>query len=83
MDAVDDVYFGFLAVYHGHEKGPIWDKVDIQLTYSRDGRNWQRVGHRQALSCGGPSRGVLLQPNVKQRLREILDQLMGQPPRKR
>ena len=46
---------GFLAVYHtlpGMEvkttRGLTWmDKVDIQLTISRDGHHWQRAGNRK------------------------------------
>ena len=49
-----DVYLGFISVYHtlpGMETkitaGVDWiDTVDIQLAFSRDGRNWQRVGER-------------------------------------
>ena len=57
-----DVYFGFISVYHtlpGMEtkvtEGPAWtDTVDIQLTYSRDGRTWHRAGDRQVfLPLGG------------------------------
>ena len=50
-----DVYFGFPAVYHvlpGMEPkitpGAAWmDRVDVQLTFSRDGRHWMRAGDRQ------------------------------------
>ena len=54
----EDVYFGFIAVYHtlpGLEtatsrqirSGPDWlDTVDIQLAFSRDGRTWERAGGR-------------------------------------
>ncbi len=57
-----DVYFGFISVYHilpGMEtkvtEGAPWmDTVDIQLSYSRDGRTWHRAGDRQVfLSLGG------------------------------
>lgn len=59
-----DVYFGFLAVYHilpGMEPkitpGLPWlDTVDIQLTFSRDGRRWTRAGGRQAFLPVGRSR---------------------------
>jgi hypothetical protein len=52
----EDVYFGFLSVYH-EEKGPDRDKVDIQLTYSRDGWNWQRLGERQPFISNGTEPG--------------------------
>ena len=50
-----EVYFGFVSVYHtlpGMEtkitRGLGWiDKVDVQLTFSRDGRTWRRAGDRQ------------------------------------
>ncbi len=50
-----DVYFGFISVYHtlpGMETkitgGLDWiDTVDIQLTFSRDGRTWNRAGGRE------------------------------------
>ena len=51
----ENVYFGFIAVYHvlpGMEPkstpGVPWlDTVDIQLAFSRDGRHWERGGDRQ------------------------------------
>ena len=57
----EEVYFGFISVYHtlpGMETkitpGLDWiDKVDIQLTFSRDGRNWQRAGDRQVFIPNG------------------------------
>ena len=49
-------YFGFITTYHGETIQPIppekeaWaDKSDVQLTYSRDGRVWYRVGKRGAI----------------------------------
>ena len=52
----EGVYFGFLAVYDEKE-GPMWDKVNIQLTYSRDGRTWQRLGERQPFLSNGTEPG--------------------------
>jgi hypothetical protein len=44
-------YFGLISTYHGETIQPIppereaWaDKSDVQLTYSRNGRTWRRVG---------------------------------------
>ncbi|MAE65334.1 MAG: hypothetical protein CMJ18_13770 [Phycisphaeraceae bacterium] len=49
-------YFGLITTYHGETIEPIppekvaWaDKSDVQLTYSRDGRIWHRVGKRGAI----------------------------------
>jgi hypothetical protein len=58
----EDVYFGFISVYHtlpGMETKvtpdvPWIDKIDIQLTFSRDGRTWQRAGDRQVFIPNGP-----------------------------
>ena len=60
----EDVYFGFISVYHtlpGMETkitpGLDWiDKVDIQLSFSRDGRTWHRAGQRQVFVPNGTSR---------------------------
>lgn len=44
------VYYGFLWVYHPNQL-----TVDVQLTFSRDGSDWQRVGRRHPiLSFGLP-----------------------------
>jgi len=56
-----DVYFGFLSVYHtlpGMEvritRGLPWiDRVDVQLTFSRDGLDWQRAGDRRVFLPNG------------------------------
>ena len=46
------VYFAFLSVYHVNSL-----MVDIQLAFSRDGIEWQRVGKRQpVLTYGMPDR---------------------------
>ena len=46
------VYFAFLSVYHVNSL-----MVDIQLAFSRDGIEWQRVGNRQpVLTYGMPDR---------------------------
>ena len=52
-----DVYFGFLSVYHVPHPGPSWDKVDVQLTFSRDGRTWRRAGDRQTFIPNAPHPG--------------------------
>jgi hypothetical protein len=51
----ENYYFGMISTYHGETIQPIppekeaWaDKLDVQLTYSRDGRTWRRVGGRGA-----------------------------------
>lgn len=54
----EDVYFGFLSVYY-EAKGPDWDKVNVQLTYSRDGRNWDRIGERQPFIANGTEPGMV------------------------
>ncbi len=59
----EDVYFGFIAVYHilpGMEPkitpGLPWlDTVDIQLAFSRDGRTWHRAGNRDTFIPTGTS----------------------------
>ena len=44
------VYVGLLSTYHGETiqnipKDKLWmDKLDVQLTFSRNGLTWQRVG---------------------------------------
>jgi hypothetical protein len=49
----DDVYVGFMSVYHVTESETAlptesWDDhVDVQLVFSRDNRNWVRAGNRQ------------------------------------
>ena len=53
----EGVYFGFISVYHVPGPGPWWDKVDIQLTFSRDGRTWHRAGDRQVFVPNGPDPG--------------------------
>ena len=53
-----DVYFGFISVYHVPGPGPWWDKVDVQLTFSRDGRTWQRAGDRQVFIPYGREPGA-------------------------
>jgi len=48
-----DVYVGFMSVYHVTEAetaipAHAWqDHVDVQLVFSRDNRNWVRAGDRQ------------------------------------
>ena len=53
----EGVYFGFVPVYHVPGPGPWYDKVDIQLTFSRDGRTWHRAGDRQVFVPNGPNPG--------------------------
>ncbi len=51
----EGVYVGLLSAYHGEtiEKIPedkLWmDKLDVQLTFSRNGLTWQRVGANGAI----------------------------------
>jgi hypothetical protein len=47
----EGIYLGFITAYHGETIQPIpkekeaWmDKSDVQLTFSRDGLSWHRVG---------------------------------------
>lgn len=53
-----DVYIGLLGAYHGETIKPIpkdqlWrDKSNIQLTYSRNGVTWMRVGENGVLTAG-------------------------------
>ncbi|MCF6312209.1 MAG: hypothetical protein L3J39_07135 [Verrucomicrobiales bacterium] len=54
----EGVNFGFLAVYDVN-KGPAWDKVNIQLCYSRDGWNWSRMGERQPFIENGAEPGMV------------------------
>ncbi len=49
-------YFGLITAYHGETIQPIppenvaWaDKSNVQLTYSRDGRVWHRIGRHGAI----------------------------------
>ena len=53
----EGVYFGFISVYHVPGPGPWWDKVDIQLTFSRDGRTFSRAGDRQVFIPTAPNPG--------------------------
>ena len=55
----EDYWIGFMQVYHTEHEGwysfhelekdePRWrETFSLQLTYSRDGRNWHRCGNRQ------------------------------------
>ena len=57
---------GFLSIFHTLEEGwiaanqiedwmPPWmNQMDIQLTYSADGRDWQRAGNREPILTCGP-----------------------------
>jgi len=52
----EGIYIGILTTYHGETIDPIpedevaWrDKSDAQLTFSRNGLTWQRVGRRGAI----------------------------------
>jgi len=57
----EGVYIGFVSVYHilpsMEPKIPpdiYWiDRVDVQLTFSRDGRKWQRAGNRDVFLSTG------------------------------
>jgi hypothetical protein len=49
----ESMWLGMLRVYHFARTG--WKQVDIELTASRDGTNWSRVGNREIfLPLGGP-----------------------------
>ena len=65
--AYRDYRIGFLSIFHTlneswiaqnqvEEWMPEWmNRMDIQLTYSKDGRNWHRAGNREPiLECGAP-----------------------------
>ncbi len=65
--AYRDFRIGFLSVFHTQHEGwiaqnqiedwmPEWmNQMDIQLTYSKDGRTWHRAGNREPiLPCGPP-----------------------------
>ncbi len=52
-----DCYVGFLIVYHEYTGDPDFMSgfnytLDAQLTFSRDGRKWSRVGDRQTFLSG-------------------------------
>ncbi len=44
-----DIRLGFLNVFHYTD-----NTLDVQLVYSRDGKNWQRAGQRQTWLRTGP-----------------------------
>ena len=63
----EGVYVGFLTPYHvcpgmepeippvrGNARNPSMDRIGIQMAFSRDGRNWQRVGDRRTFIPNGP-----------------------------
>ena len=64
--AYRDFRIGFLSVFHTLYEGwvaqnriedwmPEWmNQMDIQLTYSKDGRTWQRAGNRESILLCGP-----------------------------
>ncbi len=45
----ESLYIGILEIYY-----PLEQKLDLQLTCSRDGVNWRRVGNRQVFFPKGP-----------------------------
>lgn len=55
----EDVYVGFLSVYHvlrPEKQTPRlkWqDRVDVQLVFSRDNRHWKRAGERETFLPNG------------------------------
>ena len=73
--AYRDFRIGFLSVFHTLYEGwiaqnqiedwmPDWmNQMDIQLTYSRDGRTWHRAGNREPILRCGP-RGFYDSGNV-------------------
>ena len=82
MSSMDygDFRIGFLSVFHTLNEGwvaanqiedwmPEWmNQMDIQLTWSRDGRTWNRAGNREPiLECGPPGShdcGSVYPPNA-------------------
>ena len=64
--AYRDLRIGFLSVFHTLNEGwiarnqiedwmPEWmNRMDVQLTYSRDGRTWHRAGNREPIMVCGP-----------------------------
>ena len=64
-----DFRIGFLSVFHTLNEGwialnqiedwmPQWmNQMDIQLTYTKDGRTWHRAGNRQPILLCGPAGG--------------------------
>lgn len=64
--AYRDFRIGFLSIFHTLNEGwvahnqieqwmPKWmNQMDIQLTWSEDGRNWHRVGNREPILACGP-----------------------------
>ena len=64
--AYRDFRIGFLSVFHTVYEGwvaqndiedwmPEWmNQMDIQLTYSKDGRTWERAGNREPILTCGP-----------------------------
>ena len=60
----ESVFIGFLSVYHTlrewEGRVPVYeweDKVDVQLAFSRDNRNWVRAGDREVFIPNSPTPG--------------------------
>ena len=87
----EGTYLAFPTPYHicpgmepgvppakGTAQNPWLDTIDVQLAFSRDGKNWKRVGNRRAFIPNGPPRSldggmifVAHQPVVREDLGEI------------
>jgi hypothetical protein len=48
----EDVFIGFPAVFHTES-----DRLDVQLAFSRDNRNWVRAGNREVFIPNSPKPG--------------------------
>ena len=46
----EDVFVGFISVFH-----TATDKLDVQLAFSRDDRNWVRAGNREVFIPNSPA----------------------------
>ncbi len=54
----EDVYIGFMSVFHVPLEGdPLEERIDTQLTFSRDNRNWIRAGNRETFIPNSPTVG--------------------------
>ena len=52
----EGVQIGFMTVYH-LTQGELWDKIDAQLTFSRNDRNWVRAGERETFIASSTTPG--------------------------
>ena len=102
--AYRDFRIGFLSVFHTLYEGwiaqnqiedwmPAWmNQMDVQLTYSKDGRTWYRAGNREPILLCGPlgsyDCGAVYPPHAPFVLGEEIwvyhggsNDLHGEPPR--